>query len=279
MDIGEVRTEPPNMVLVETASEHLAAPCINLGNRDGAKIATEHLLGLGHERGQPVDLGRVGRHVVDADAVRTGWVNINESTNYWESHLPFGGRAGSDSGLGRVGGVGFAVGAFTNLSQDHLDHHGTMERYFEAKAALFTERRARRGEQAVGAREAGHPLFLLRQAALPEPTAAPFRLIVKSAPAGLRHVLGRSLARSIGPPGFLVEISKNRTAPPTCVTLEWNIHARAFQERAAENPVPVAPVSRDGAHIAAKTGAGLAFRYRTEPAARAQPGTPPARRT
>ncbi|WP_203831145.1 aldehyde dehydrogenase family protein [Actinoplanes palleronii] len=39
-----------------------------------------------------------------AERVRTGWVNVNESTNYWESHLPFGGRAGSDSGLGRVGG-------------------------------------------------------------------------------------------------------------------------------------------------------------------------------
>jgi succinate-semialdehyde dehydrogenase/glutarate-semialdehyde dehydrogenase len=39
-----------------------------------------------------------------ADAVRTGLVNINETTNYWESHLPFGGRAGSDSGTGRVGG-------------------------------------------------------------------------------------------------------------------------------------------------------------------------------
>ena len=39
-----------------------------------------------------------------ADRVRTGWVNINESTNYWEAHLPFGGRAGTDSGIGRVGG-------------------------------------------------------------------------------------------------------------------------------------------------------------------------------
>jgi succinate-semialdehyde dehydrogenase/glutarate-semialdehyde dehydrogenase len=39
-----------------------------------------------------------------ADSVRTGLVNINETTNYWESHLPFGGRAGSDSGTGRVGG-------------------------------------------------------------------------------------------------------------------------------------------------------------------------------
>jgi succinate-semialdehyde dehydrogenase/glutarate-semialdehyde dehydrogenase len=49
-----------------------------------------------------------------ADAVRTGWVNINESTNYWESHLPFGGRAGTDSGLGRVGGA-HPMEAFTEL--------------------------------------------------------------------------------------------------------------------------------------------------------------------
>jgi succinate-semialdehyde dehydrogenase/glutarate-semialdehyde dehydrogenase len=39
-----------------------------------------------------------------AEAVDAGWVNVNESTNYWESHLPFGGRAGKSSGVGRVGG-------------------------------------------------------------------------------------------------------------------------------------------------------------------------------
>jgi len=39
-----------------------------------------------------------------AEGVDAGWVNVNESTNYWESHLPFGGRAGSSSGVGRVGG-------------------------------------------------------------------------------------------------------------------------------------------------------------------------------
>lgn len=39
-----------------------------------------------------------------AEAARVGWVNINESTNWWELHLPFGGRAGSRSGFGRVGG-------------------------------------------------------------------------------------------------------------------------------------------------------------------------------
>ncbi len=39
--------------------------------------------------------------------------------------------------LGRLDGVHFAVLAFTNLSHDHLDFHGTIERYFEAKRSLF----------------------------------------------------------------------------------------------------------------------------------------------
>ena len=49
-----------------------------------------------------------------ADRVRTGWVNINESSNYWEPQLPFGGRAGTDSGIGRVGGAN-VMHAFTEL--------------------------------------------------------------------------------------------------------------------------------------------------------------------
>jgi acyl-CoA reductase-like NAD-dependent aldehyde dehydrogenase len=49
-----------------------------------------------------------------AEAVRTGWVNINASSNHWESHLPFGGRAGSRSGVGRVGGR-YAMETFTEL--------------------------------------------------------------------------------------------------------------------------------------------------------------------
>ena len=43
--------------------------------------------------------------------------------------------------LGRVNGTHFEVAAFTNLGTDHLDFHGTPERYFEAKAALFEPRR------------------------------------------------------------------------------------------------------------------------------------------
>ncbi len=39
--------------------------------------------------------------------------------------------------LDRVGGVHFNVGAFTNLTEDHLDFHKTMENYCDAKAMLF----------------------------------------------------------------------------------------------------------------------------------------------
>ena len=57
------------------------------------------------------DLSRALRF---ADALETGWVNVNESTNYWEAHLPFGGRAGKKSGIGRVGGR-FALEQMTDL--------------------------------------------------------------------------------------------------------------------------------------------------------------------
>ncbi|WP_109526249.1 MULTISPECIES: UDP-N-acetylmuramoyl-L-alanyl-D-glutamate--2,6-diaminopimelate ligase [Nocardia] len=42
--------------------------------------------------------------------------------------------------LGRVDGVRFAVGGFTNLSQDHLDFHRDFEDYFAAKRRLFDPR-------------------------------------------------------------------------------------------------------------------------------------------
>ncbi|MDX1690132.1 MAG: UDP-N-acetylmuramoyl-L-alanyl-D-glutamate--2,6-diaminopimelate ligase [Acidimicrobiia bacterium] len=46
--------------------------------------------------------------------------------------------------LGRAEGTRFAVAAFTNLSQDHLDLHGTMGEYERVKASLFTPARAGR---------------------------------------------------------------------------------------------------------------------------------------
>lgn len=61
---------------------------------------------------------------------------------------------------GRVDGIRFDIAGFTQLTQDHLDYHGTMEAYFEAKASLFTPERAALGvigiDDAWGARLARH---------------------------------------------------------------------------------------------------------------------------
>ncbi|MDN6303215.1 MAG: UDP-N-acetylmuramoyl-L-alanyl-D-glutamate--2,6-diaminopimelate ligase [Brachybacterium sp.] len=47
--------------------------------------------------------------------------------------------------LHRADEVVYDVACFTNLTQDHLDFHGTMEAYYEAKRLLFTPEHARRG--------------------------------------------------------------------------------------------------------------------------------------
>jgi UDP-N-acetylmuramoyl-L-alanyl-D-glutamate--2,6-diaminopimelate ligase len=47
--------------------------------------------------------------------------------------------------LNRVEGLKFRAAAFTNLTQDHLDFHGGMEEYFEAKRSLFLPERVDRG--------------------------------------------------------------------------------------------------------------------------------------
>jgi UDP-N-acetylmuramoyl-L-alanyl-D-glutamate--2,6-diaminopimelate ligase len=44
----------------------------------------------------------------------------------------------------RVGGSHFTLVGFTNLTQDHLDYHGDLEAYFQAKARLFTSEYADR---------------------------------------------------------------------------------------------------------------------------------------
>ncbi|MFC7447047.1 UDP-N-acetylmuramoyl-L-alanyl-D-glutamate--2,6-diaminopimelate ligase [Rhodococcus daqingensis] len=51
--------------------------------------------------------------------------------------------------LGRVDGTDFAIGGFTNLSQDHLDFHDGLDDYFEAKARLFAATSTVRAHRAV----------------------------------------------------------------------------------------------------------------------------------
>jgi UDP-N-acetylmuramoyl-L-alanyl-D-glutamate--2,6-diaminopimelate ligase len=73
---------------------------------------------------EAIDLQRTFREMVDAEDRSCAM----EATSH-----------GSE--LGRLDGVRFSALAFTNLTQDHLDFHETMERYFDAKRRLFVERR------------------------------------------------------------------------------------------------------------------------------------------
>ncbi|WP_242652724.1 UDP-N-acetylmuramoyl-L-alanyl-D-glutamate--2,6-diaminopimelate ligase [Intrasporangium flavum] len=81
--------------------------------------------------------------------------------------------------LHRVDGVVYDVALFTNLSQDHLDFHPSMEAYFAAKASLFTPERSRAGVVCVDdawgarlAREAGVPVTTLSTTAISDGTDA-----------------------------------------------------------------------------------------------------------
>src|SRR5437660_129484 len=77
------------------------APLIPFADEtDALAIANDSPYGLlGSVYTQDID-----RALRFAQRLETGWVNVNESSNYWEAHIPFGGRAGKESGIGRVGG-------------------------------------------------------------------------------------------------------------------------------------------------------------------------------
>lgn len=127
------------------------------------------------------------------------------------------------------------------------------------KLDLTATRRLHRRAQA-----AGRPVFLLRQAALPEPTAAPVRLVVSPATAAPRHTIAGPLAGSIGPPGFAVRIDKSRLALPGQFTLEWNADERSFAERQQPALGPadsgaVVSLSRHRAHPAPAPGTVVAL--------------------
>src|SRR5512138_1947320 len=53
----------------------------------------------------------------------------------------------------RVAGMRFRVAGFTNLTRDHLDYHGDMERYFAVKRRLFAEHLAPDGVAVVNVRD------------------------------------------------------------------------------------------------------------------------------
>jgi UDP-N-acetylmuramoyl-L-alanyl-D-glutamate--2,6-diaminopimelate ligase len=107
----------------------------------GARIAGRSVPS-GRTTPESADLQRLLARMVDED-VRLAAIEVS-------SHA---------LALHRVDEVSFAVAAFTNLTQDHLDFHEDMDDYFAAKASLFDEKRTRRAviwvDDPYGSRLAG----------------------------------------------------------------------------------------------------------------------------
>ena len=92
---------PPDSIAVTQETFGPIAPIVSIGSIEEAIEQTNSQRLRAHGR----DLhARRGAGLRFADSVHMGLVNINETTNYWEAHLPWGGRGRSESGIGRVGG-------------------------------------------------------------------------------------------------------------------------------------------------------------------------------
>jgi acyl-CoA reductase-like NAD-dependent aldehyde dehydrogenase len=102
---------PPDALVATEETFGPVAPVVEIASLDEAiELTNASPYGLL----AAIFTGDVARGLEFADRVRTGWVNVNESSNYWESHLPFGGRSGTASGIGRVGGAS-VMESFTEL--------------------------------------------------------------------------------------------------------------------------------------------------------------------
>lgn len=113
---------------------------------------------------------------------------------------------------GRVDALRFAVSGFTNLTQDHLDLHETMDEYFETKAELFTAERTERAVVVVddhyGRRLADRALVPTETLSLDENNGQAHWRVTELAQSGLGHSFtlvhqdGRRLRTRTGLPGM-----------------------------------------------------------------------------
>ncbi len=105
--------------------------------------------------------------------------------------------------LGRVTGTHYDVAVFTNLSQDHLDFHTSMEEYFAAKALLFTPTFARAGVISVDDR---YGRELAAQAAIPVTTFSAYgREVADWRATDIRPGADGATFRVIGPGGVAAD--------------------------------------------------------------------------
>jgi UDP-N-acetylmuramoyl-L-alanyl-D-glutamate--2,6-diaminopimelate ligase len=149
----------------------------------GVRVAGR-VVGFDRTTPEAPDLQRLFRHMIKEGV---GAVAMEASSHGLDQH--------------RVDGTRFACSVFTNLSQDHLDYHGTIDAYFAAKARLFTEELSR--QAAVNA-DSPKGAVLAQSARIPTVTfgvgtesKAEMRAVqVQVMPSGVSFVLGGLRIRS-----------------------------------------------------------------------------------
>jgi UDP-N-acetylmuramoyl-L-alanyl-D-glutamate--2,6-diaminopimelate ligase len=154
LDVGVPQLVVPNVraAMPRAAVEFFGDPTAELPvlavTGTNGKTTTAYLLWSILEKAgeRPGLLTNVERRV--GDDVRSVGLNTPESIDLqrlFREMLDAGNRAcvmeatSMASVKGRLEGTRFAVLAFTNLTQDHLDFHGTMDEYYEAKRRLFAQ--------------------------------------------------------------------------------------------------------------------------------------------
>jgi UDP-N-acetylmuramoyl-L-alanyl-D-glutamate--2,6-diaminopimelate ligase len=145
--VPSVRTAMPRAAVEFFGDPTASLPVVGVTGTNG-KTTTAYLLWsiLDAADERPGLLTNVERRV--GDDVRAVGLNTPESIDLqrlFREMLDAGNRAcvmeatSMASVKGRLDGTRFAVLVFTNLTQDHLDFHGTMDDYFEAKRRLFAQ--------------------------------------------------------------------------------------------------------------------------------------------
>jgi UDP-N-acetylmuramoyl-L-alanyl-D-glutamate--2,6-diaminopimelate ligase len=145
--VPSVRTAMPRAAVEFFGDPTASLPVLGVTGTNG-KTTTAYLIWsiLDAAGERPGLLTNVERRV--GDDVRAVGLNTPESIDLqrlFREMLDAGNRAcvmeatSMASVKGRLDGTRFAVLVFTNLTQDHLDFHGTMDDYFEAKRRLFAQ--------------------------------------------------------------------------------------------------------------------------------------------
>ena len=107
----------PDALLHEEETFGPVAPVTRVeGDEEILEVAARSRLGLS----SAIFTRDIARAIRLAERIETGQVTINDTSNYWELHLPFGGWPGRNSGMGRVGGR-YALEAMTAIRSISID--------------------------------------------------------------------------------------------------------------------------------------------------------------